>query len=98
MRSYRSLRRNRALRSSIPRKRFVADSPLEGDGLEPSVPPREKPTSSAVETRSPERLAAGTGCRCTGGYDEADDGQKLLHRLGAVALNPDQLIPHPPRA
>src|ERR1700730_1309657 len=47
--------------------RFAADSLLEGDGFEPSVPPREKPTSSPVETRSPEpprggdRLSAPTG-------------------------------------
>src|ERR1700730_16093521 len=32
--------------------RFAPDSLLEGDGFEPSVPPREKPTSSPVETRS----------------------------------------------
>jgi hypothetical protein len=34
---------------------------LEGDGFEPSVPPREKPTSSPVGTRSPEPPRGGDG-------------------------------------
>jgi hypothetical protein len=42
-------------------QRFARDSPLEGDGFEPSVPPREKPTSSPVGTRSPEPPSRGDG-------------------------------------
>jgi hypothetical protein len=43
------------------RLRFARDSPLEGDGFEPSVPPRGNPTSSPVGTRSPEPPRGGDG-------------------------------------
>src|SRR6202040_3945099 len=44
-----------------PRRLPHTISPLEGDGFEPSVPPREKPTSSPVGTRSPEPPRDGGG-------------------------------------
>jgi hypothetical protein len=45
----------------IEEVRFAEDSLVEGDGFEPSVPLREKPTSSPVGTRSPEPPRGGDG-------------------------------------
>jgi hypothetical protein len=83
--------------------RFARDSLLEGDGFEPSVPPREKPTSSPVGTRSLDRLAAGTGCRLqqatVSAYSNVSNGAereppdlRISLLAGAHAVGPGQQV------
>jgi hypothetical protein len=46
---------------ALPKVRFASDSPLEGDGFEPSVPRERSLLLPRSELARRNRLAAGTG-------------------------------------
>src|ERR1700738_1672100 len=78
-----ALSSTKAKRTSL-RVRFASDSPLEGDGFEPSVPPREKPTSSPVETRSPEPPRGGDGLSAPTGQRQCGQQRQQWRRAGTA--------------
>jgi hypothetical protein len=63
---------------------FAVDSPPEGDGFEPSVLPREKPTSSPVETRSPEPPRGGDGLSAPTGKGQCVQQRQQWRRAGTA--------------
>ena len=60
------------------------DCLLEGDGFEPSVPPREKPTSSPVETRSLEPPRGGDGMSAPTGKGQCVQQRQQWRRAGTA--------------
>src|SRR6202040_2970401 len=68
----------------LPKGGFAIDSALEGDGFEPSVPPREKPTSSPVGTRSLEPPRGGDGMSAPTGKGQRVQQRQQWRRAGTA--------------
>ena len=71
-------------RRSNRARQVCKDSPLEGDGFEPSVPPREKPTSSPVGTRSLEPPRGGDGMSAPTGKGQRVQQRQQWRRAGTA--------------
>ena len=56
-------------RRSNRARQVCKDSPLEGDGFEPSVPPREKPTSSRSNSAGAAATTLGASSRKSGSHE-----------------------------
>ena len=64
--------------------KFAMGSLLEGDGFEPSVPPREKPYFFPVETRSPEPPRGGDGLSAPTGKGQCVQQRQQWRRAGTA--------------